>query len=46
MIGLIGYDRKLFPAFSDVIRPQNELTNKNVPFKWTKQWQKSLDYAK
>ena len=29
-----------------MIRPLNELTKKNVPFKWTKQCQKSLDYVK
>ena len=46
MIGLIGYYRKFFPIFSDMIRPLNELTKKNVPFKWTKQCQKSLDYVK
>ena len=46
MTGLIGYYRKFFPIFSDTIRPLNELTKKNVPFKWTKQCQRSLDYAK
>ena len=44
MIGLIGYYRKLFPVFSDIFRPLNELTKKKFPFKWTKQCQKSLDY--
>ena len=29
-----------------MIRPLNELTKKNVPFKWTKQCQKSLGYVK
>ena len=28
MIGLIGYFRKFFPVFSDMIRPLNELTRK------------------
>ena len=46
MIDLIGYYRKFFPIFSDMIRPINELTKKTVPFKWTKQCQKSLDYVK
>ena len=46
VIGLIGYYRKLFPIFSDNIRPLNELTRKNVPFKWTAQCQRSLDYIK
>ena len=46
MVGLKGYYRKLFPIFSDMIRPLNELTKKNIPFKWTRQCQKSLDYIK
>ena len=46
MIGLIGYYRKVFPLFSDIIRPLNKLTRKNIPFKRTKQYQKSLDYIK
>ena len=28
-----------------MIRPLNELTKKNIPFKWTKQCQRSLDYV-
>ena len=43
---MIGYYRKFFPMFSDIIRPLNELSKKNVPFKWTKQCQKSLKYMK
>ena len=31
---------------SDMVLPLNELTKKNVPFKSTKQCQKSLDYVK
>ena len=46
MIGLIEYHRKFFPVFSDMIRSLDELTRKNVPFKWTEQCQKSLDYIK
>ena len=34
MLGLIGYYRKYFPVFSDMIRPLNELTKKNISFKW------------
>ena len=34
MIGLIGYYRKFFPVFSYMIRHLNELTRKNIPFKW------------
>ena len=37
MVGLIGYYRKLFPVFSDMIRLLHELTRKNVPFNWTEQ---------
>ena len=46
MIGFIGYYRKFFPVFSDMIRPLNELTNKHVPFKLMEQCQESLDYVK
>ena len=46
MIDLIGYYRKFFPVFSDMIRPLNELTKKNVSFKWMEQCQKTLDYIK
>ena len=35
MIGLIGYYRKFFTVFSDMIRHLNDLTKKNIPFKWT-----------
>ena len=44
MIGLKGYSRKFFPIFSDMISLLNELTKKNIPCKWTKQYDKSLDY--
>ena len=46
IIGLVGYDRKFFLIFSDTIRPLNELTRKNVPFKWIDQCQRSLEYIK
>ena len=46
VIGLIEYYRKFFPVFSDMIRPLNEITRKNIPFKWMEQCQKSLDYIK
>ena len=46
IIGLIGYYRKFLPIFSDIIQPLNELTNKNVPFEWIEECQKSLDYIK
>ena len=44
MIGLMGYYRKSFSVFSDMIRPLNELTRTKC--KWTAQCQKSLDYIK
>ena len=34
------------PIFSDMISLLNELTRKNVPFKWTDQCQKRLSYIK
>ena len=40
IIGLIEYYRKFFPNFSDTIRPLNEITRKNVPFRWTEPCQK------
>ena len=46
IIGVIGYYRKFFLIFSDMIPPLYELTKKHVPFKWTEQCQKSLDYVK
>ena len=46
MIGLVGYDRKFILILSDMIRPLNELTRKNAPFKWTEHCQKSLDFIK
>ena len=46
VIGLIGYYRKFFSIFSDMIRLLNELSRKNINYKLTKQCQKSLDYVK
>ena len=41
-IGLVDYYRKFCPIFSHIIRSLNELTRKNVPFKWADQCQRSL----
>ena len=46
IIGLIGYYRKFFLIFSDVICQINKLSRENAPFKWMDQYQKSLDYIK
>ena len=40
--GLIGYYRKFVPRFSDLVRPLNALTRKNVEFNWTQKCQESL----
>ena len=34
-LGLIGYYRKFVPRFSDLARPLNALTRKNIAFEWT-----------
>ena len=41
MIHLIGYFRKFFPIFGDMIQLLNKLTKKKVPFKWSEQCQKA-----
>ena len=45
-LGLIGYYRKLVPRFSDLTRPLNALTRKNVKFEWTQICQESFDLLK
>ena len=46
MIGLIGYYRKFFTVFNDMVRPLNELTKKNISFKLMERCKNSLDYIK
>ena len=45
-LGLIGYYRKCVPRFSDLARPVNALTRKNVEFELTLVCQESFDLLK
>ena len=45
-LGLIGYYRKFVPRFSDLSRPLNLLTRKDVPFEWTPICQESFELLK
>ena len=45
-LGLIGYYRKFVPRFSDIARPINALTSKDIEFKWTQQCQDSFELLK
>ena len=44
--GLIGYYQKFVPRFSDLARPLNLLTRKDVPFEWTPICQESFELLK
>ena len=45
-LGLTGYYQKFVPRFSDLARPLNALTRKNIPFEWTPVCQESFQLLK
>ena len=45
-LGHIGYYKKFIPRFSDLVRPLNALTQKNIELKWTQVCQDSFELLK
>ena len=45
-LGLVGYYRKFIPRYTDIARPLNALTCKDVDFVWTDICQKSFELLK
>ena len=45
-LGLIGYNRKFVPRFSDLASLLNALTQKNIEFEWTQVCQESFELLK
>ena len=45
-IGMINFQKEMWPRRSAMLRPLTRLTSKNVPFKWTDVEQKAFDEIK
>ena len=43
IIGLGNYYHQFIKNYSEKVQPLAELTKKDVPFKWTDEWQKAFD---
>ena len=45
-LGLLNYDCRFIPAFSDLMHPIQKLLKKNVKFEWTEECDKAFKTAK